>query len=107
MDMEYAGITVTLTAADTNYSLGTLLAGIETGFIGTGKEVTIQLDEENVAGTYVLIGDSKLSATRRGYRLNRGESRTYRGDADVIPIGRMYVRSNNASVKLSVEITKW
>jgi hypothetical protein len=62
------GIQVTLTDADTNYDLLTLVRGVDSGFKDVARQITIQADASNSVA--VLIGDANLSATRYGARLD-------------------------------------
>lgn len=112
----YIGATVTLTNADTNYNLMSLVQGVldaETG-IATGgvcpgacRELFIQSANGNTAP--VLIGDGKLSATRVGYELKNGssavgDSRLYRSTINNVDLASLFARSGTSGQKLNIEI---
>lgn len=96
----YIGVQVTLTSANTNYNLKTLIEAIEPMLQGQVDEATIQADEGT--GT-VLVEDASLSGTRYGYVLNPGDSRTYRMPGR-IRTGEIYLRSATAGKKVNVEV---
>lgn len=96
----YIGAQLTLTTANTNYRLKDLIDAIETMPQGNASEVIVQADSGT--GT-VLVGDSEMSATRYGYLLNPGDSRTYRL-SNRIQTGDIYLRSPTAGKKVNVEV---
>lgn len=117
----YIGITVTLTTADTNYHLLTLvntaLAAQSPGDSsiqapGTARELNLQNPVGN--SNSILVGDANLSSTNMGVELivgsggppstAPGASRTYRSNISNVDVGSLYVRSAGSSQKLNVEI---
>lgn len=91
---------VTLTDADTNYKLLTLVRAIDSTFVDSPAELSIQSDETNAAD--VLVGGPSLAADRFGYRLNQGEGRTYQRKS----LGNTYARSASASQLLNIEVKR-
>jgi len=100
--LAYVAATVTLTAANTNYSLLALLQAIEPNCPPTAREVVIQSHSGN--GSAVLVGDANLTALRCGYELGVGQSRTYRSGIQHVLIGSLFARSAGAAQKLNVEV---
>ncbi len=101
----YLGITVTLTAAQAN-RIAALLEAVVSRVGKAAREVTIQADPGNAAGSTIRIGDSTVdAATRCGYVLSPGDSRTYRaGDLSLIMLGMIYAYPSAAALKLNIEI---
>jgi hypothetical protein len=106
----YYGVQVTLTSADTNYEIYTLVEAIVTVATnpsdapGACREFNIQSDPGNDGSNPILVGDSELSATRYGYSLSAGDSRVYRSDINNVQVAGKYVRSHASGQKLNVEI---
>lgn len=100
--VSYVAATVTLTLANTNYNLLTLLQAIETNCPSTARELLIQSHSDNAST--VLVGDAALSGIRCGYELALGQSRTYRSSIQHVLLGSIYVRSSGTSQKLNVEV---
>lgn len=93
---------ITLTNADTNYNIRTLVVAIiGAGTRIRGTEISLQAPSTNVAD--VLVGDSSLSGTRYGKSLSIGAGYTYRFDK-ALSLGNLYVRSASAGQKLNVEV---
>ncbi len=103
--------TVTLTSANTNYSLKALIdavllsAGAE--IPGTFRELNLQswpgIDSVGANSNDILVGDSLLSTTNVGYILQSGQSRLYRSDKQNGLMSDVFVRSAGASQKLNVD----
>lgn len=91
---------VTLTDADTNYKLLTLVREIDANFVDSPAELSIQSDETNADD--ILVGGSALAADRFGYRLNQGEGRTYQRKS----LGNTLARSATAAQKLNIEVKR-
>jgi len=74
----YVAVTLTLTTASEFYNLATLLAAVSglTLERNHAQELLIQAKSTNTG--VVAVGDASISATRRGYELTSGDSRTYR-----------------------------
>lgn len=92
------GFQVTLTSSNTNYHLLDLVRAIDASFRDVGK-VSLQSDDANSA--VILVGDSNLSATRFGSKLNV---------TDAMPAGYsvagVYARSASAGQKLNISIER-
>ena len=91
---------VTLTSANTNYTLRTLLSGV-THLPLTVASVTLQVPETNTND--VARGDSSMSSMTTGKTLHPGDSETIEPAEGVLDLGRMTVRSDGAGQKLFVE----
>lgn len=100
--VSYVGVTVTITLANQNYNLLTLLQAIEANCPPTARELVIQSHSDNAST--VLVGDGSLSGTRCGYELALGQSRTYRSSIQHVLLGSIFVRSAGAGQKLNVEV---
>jgi len=113
----YVAVTITLTSADTNYELLTLVNAILAAETGTSdqvqapgacRELNIQADGgiDGAAGNTadVLIGDGFLSTTRYGYLLHPGESRNYRGEPGQVIVSGISLRSHTDGQTVHVEI---
>ena len=99
--LQYFGISVTLTPASSGQNLFALLQAVEANVPATCRELTIQA--QSIAA--VDVGDASISATRRGYELQVGDSKTYRSSAvQDVPIGAIYLFSAGAAV---VNIEGW
>lgn len=100
-----AAFQLTLTSADTNYNLLTLIRAIDEDFVDNARHLSIQADPSN--GSAVLIGDTELSATRYGISLGNGEGKVY-GDG-VTPVQGLrttLARSTGAAQKINVEVRR-
>jgi hypothetical protein len=113
----YVGVTVTLTSANTPYSLYALLnavTGAQTPASdcpASCRELNIQSQSPAVTGgnagntDVVLIGDSFISLTNYAYVLAVGASRTYRSSStSSVQVGSIYVESPTAGQKLNIEL---
>ncbi len=93
-------VQVTLTSSATNYNLVALAQAVVATFPSRFNSLLIEADAANAAGSKVSFGDANLSATRYGYQLGPGDSRSYSGN---VGIGDLYVRGSGAGLKLNVE----
>ena len=110
----YVAVTITLTSANTNYEILTLvnavlaLATAPSEAPGACRVVNIQahpgIDGSGGNTNDVLIGDAELATTRIGYVLNPGGSRAYESTSQNALVGGIYARSAGAGQKLNVEI---
>ena len=96
--------TVTLTSANTNYALSSLLPANTNLML---SELTLTgypgIDGTGQNSNDVLIGISGLSTTNFGAKVAAGQSETFRaGDKGCIDPTQVYVRSAGASQKLLV-----
>jgi hypothetical protein len=99
----YAGVQVTLTNADQNYRLIDLLTAVDSNIPQTCNELGLQAEADNAME--ILIGDSAVSDTRYGYKLNAGDARTYGRNMQSVLLGSMYVRRGAGTApKLNVEV---
>jgi hypothetical protein len=111
---DYVAVQVTLTAANTNYNLQTLvnaaLAGAAAVAPGACREFNLQahpgIDGSGGNTNDILIGDADLSTTYLGYILQPGASRTYRSDFGNAQNSVIYVRSAGTGQKLNVELMR-
>lgn len=94
---------VTLTTADTKYSLWSLLTAIDATIPTHCNELVLQADESNVAAL-VRIGNVNLSTTRYGYTLLAGASRTYVSRSQQVDMQDIYLLADTNGAKVSVEI---
>jgi len=94
--------TVTLTAANTNYSLRTLVRAIDSTIDDTAKQIDIVADVGNASP--VLIGDASLSGTRYGNSLTAGDSVTIKGRG-FVHLSNLNARSTGTTQK--VLVTLW
>lgn len=92
-------IQVTLTNANQNYNLLTLVRAVDSTFVDQGR-MTIQADPGNTDA--VLLGDSSLSTTRYGMSLSGGEPVFYEKGS----LLNRYARSATAGQKLNIEVTR-
>lgn len=95
-----AAVQITLTSSATNYNVITLAQAVDASFPTKFGELLIEADAANAAGSKVSFGDVNVSATRYGYQLGPGDSRTYNGN---VPVGGLYVRGSGAGLKLNLE----
>jgi len=96
----YVAVTLTLTTASEFYNLATLLAAVSglTLERNHAQELLIQAKSTNTG--VVAVGDASISATRRGYELTSGDSRTYRTG---LQFSSVYLNSTAAGDKVNVE----
>jgi len=94
---------VTLTLANTNYNLYTLIAAIMPTFYDQGRQVMIQSDTAN--SDAVLIGDSNLSATVYGINLAAALASVNLGSAPLmVRLHDYYARSATAGQILEITV---
>lgn len=94
---------LTLTLADTNYNLRTLVSAVDADALASVCELQIQSDPGNGAAV-ILVGDSGLSATRYGKDLRANDSALYRSSKNSIYTGDYYLRCNLAGKKINVDL---
>ncbi len=104
--------TITLTTANTNYNIKTLIdaailaQGAEVP--GTYRELNLQshpgIDSVGANSNDILVGDSLLSTTNIGYILQVGNARLYRSDHQNGNLIDLFVRSAGTAQKLNVEV---
>lgn len=106
----YYGVTVSLAAAFTPYSLLALLRAVDPTVPGTCRELQIQTDPDNAAGE-VLIGDANVTfpaapPLRCAYKLDaQGETRPYRaGGISIVPLADIHIVGNVAALNINVEV---
>jgi len=106
----YIGITLTLTAKETSYSLIDLLTGADIALqFGPAEsyadELTIQSASDNTGA--IRIGDSLLSTSRCGIELPiGGDSKTYRGHRSIY-LRDKYLMAAQDGEKVNVEINRY
>lgn len=100
---KYRAYQITLTLANTNYGLADLLVAIDAAVPPFAHEAVLQSDDTNGVAK-ILIGDSNLSGTRFGVKLNTGDSRTYVYRQTSVDIRDFYLRSDTAGSKVNVEL---
>lgn len=97
----YIARTLTLTSADTNYNVGTLLAAALGASLPQTNCDELLVQSEATADD-VLIGDATLSGSNYGYKLTPGQSRTYRTKG--MQVGWFNLRSPEAGATVNVEM---
>jgi len=99
-----ASFQVTLTSANTNYNVLTLVRAVDANFVDRGMQISLQSDPTNTTGQYILGGqDANVSATRYGWALTPGDSWT---TPRFTSLAGVYVRSGASGQKLNVEVTR-
>lgn len=102
--LNYVGVTVTLTLADTNYNLLALIQAIEANCPAACTQLTIQNDPDDGPAT-LRIGDANLGAARCGYKLLRGDPAGYVRNLQNVLLGNIYLRAvGEAGKKVNVEV---
>lgn len=104
--------TVTLTLANTNYSLVDLinaaLASANALVPGMVRELQLQaskgIDGSGQNTNDILVGDGNLSTANFGASLNPGGTLTYRSNTTNTFLAGLYVRSAGAGQKLNVAL---
>lgn len=98
------GYTLTLTSANTNYRLATLIAAINAAETTNVSSITISSDDAN-AGV-VLVGDAELASTRYGARLLTGESMSFDTGSGINDqsTANKYLRSATAAQVIHVSL---
>jgi hypothetical protein len=95
---------VTLTAANTNYSLLSLVQAKDPGVTGRCCKLGIQLDI-GAGGAHLYVGNEDLSGTNYGAVLVAGQVQVYENAAlNVINCSQVYLRSDTAGVQVNVTI---
>lgn len=97
--------TLTLTSANTNYNLGTLIKALNSSASTEYSELIITADDANTAPVYFGSDSTNLSATDYGLKLLAGDSILMRASAlnDGITATGIYLRSSSAAQKIHVE----
>lgn len=93
---------ITLTAADTNYRLYTLLNAADSRIPARCAEIQIQAATANTAK--VLIGDGGLSGSVFGKELNAESSTTIGAgsNSNTVPLKNLWARSASAGQVLNI-----
>lgn len=94
--------TVTITSANTNYTLLTLAQAVDPTVTNNVSIVSIQADS-SVQATYRL-GNSSLSNTDYGVALSNFQMFGMAQEANIIILGNMYVRCNIAGQRLHLTL---
>jgi hypothetical protein len=94
---------LTLTSANTNYSIYELASAIDSAFPPNVRELSFQVDAG--AGT-LLIGDVNMTATRYGKLYDPATTDVVRDDKNSISLRSIYFRSAQAGkiVNVMVEV---
>ena len=90
------GITITLTTADTNYNLYTLLVAVDATLKPVASELLLQAGLANGDGQ-VRIGGSAISGSRAGVILLAGDVRVYDWRPQGVDMRQIYLRPSAAS----------
>lgn len=114
----YVAVTVTLTNANQNYNLLTLVNAILAAESGTdtniqcpgaARNVQIQsnpgIDSVGANTADILVGDAKLSTTRIGTILSPGGFLSDRSPINNVDFGEIYARSATSGQKLNITIS--
>lgn len=90
------GYTLTLTSANTNYRIATLIESINSTEATNVSSLTILADSANAAD--ILVGDAALATTRYGVKLAPGESVSFDSGSGTNneATSNKYVRSSSA-----------
>lgn len=102
MPYAYTAVSVTLTSADTNYNVMTLVRAIDANAAADVEAMSFENDSSNASGR-IRVGDINLSASRCAYSLGTSDSREYPRGADV---GSVYARGTASGMILNIEIMK-
>ena len=97
-------LSVTLTAANTNYSLLALLRAIDADF--PAKAQMVQIQHDPAAGADLLwIGNEDMSATNHGVELVATQAFPINSlDSNLINLGDIWLRSDGAGKRINVAI---
>ncbi len=95
----YVGTLLTLAANNTNYSIYDLAYAANNQTPNKCCELQIQ-----PIGTAMTIGDNSMNATLYGANLAANTVYTYRTQLNCIPLKSMYLRVNNATKTVAVQI---
>jgi hypothetical protein len=99
----YTTVQVTLTAnSNPSQQLWALANAIDSAVPQAASSVTIQADPANTAA--ILIGDASTTATRFGYSLTAGGSRTYDKSSQAVLFGFLYAFTTGTGQKLNIEV---
>jgi hypothetical protein len=90
---------VTLTSADTNYHLLTLVRAIDSAYVDVG-DIVVQADDDGGTQEFKL-GDADLSATRYGQLMSPGDFSPH-----VTQLYGLYARCDEASKTLNILIAR-
>lgn len=111
MSKAYTATSVILTDANTFYNLIDLVRnaanGKRTGAPKACRELTIQVDPgaANDAAVLVSVADDQAEVDHVGYKLAKGESKTYRSDSgDRVYPGFKFIAATIAATVVNIEI---
>ena len=94
--------TVTLTAANTNYSLLTLMQALDPGQTGRLCKLTIQSDSGNGAAN-LYIGNEDLSGTNYGSHLVASQAVVFETvSMNLVNASQIYLRSDTNATKVNI-----
>ena len=99
------GFQVTLTDADTNYNLLTLVRAIASTYVDKARKVQIQAVDD--AGAQVFkVGGADLGANEQGYTLTSGDFGPpfEAGGACIVGLAGMNARCSIAGKKLNITV---
>lgn len=104
MSRSYSAVQVTLTTSGTAYSLATLARAIDADIPGECRQLTIEADRANTAGSTVSVGDASISSTRYGYQLAPGDTRVYDDPGGLVRLAQIYFVPSANGLKVNVEV---
>ena len=98
-----SGVQVTLTTGGVAYQLSALLAAIDTNISTKFRRLQLQSDPSN-GGTIVSVGDSSISTTRYGYKLQAGDfGPAYQDGVPSFPTQDMWLMASASGALVNVE----
>lgn len=97
---------ITLTNANQNYNLYTLLTAVDTSFVLQHRCQALELQSDNSnGGANLYIGDpDHLSATDKGVQLVASQAFTLSMESNLIRLDDIALRSDTASILVNVTV---
>lgn len=104
-------IQITLTTANTAYSLLALLQEVDPAVPGECAELTLEANAANAAGSLVSVGDLHIATDRYGYQLGPGDAKVYssRGNRNFgssVPLADIWLTPSANGLKMNVEVLR-
>lgn len=104
MPIAWVAVQVTLTTGSTAYSLATLVRAIEANTPGECRQLILEADAANTAGSKISVGDASISGTRYAFQLAPGDTKVWDDPGALIRLGAIYLRGSADGLKLNVGV---
>jgi len=100
----YVAVQITLTTGSTAYSLASLVRAIEADTPGECRQLILEADAANTAGSKISVGDASIGASRYSFQLGPGDARGWDDPGGLVRMSHIYLRGSADGLKVNVGV---